>query len=56
MEKTNVIPKIFDVKHKNIVLTGASGTLGSQYSHFLSAAGANMILVDLDDKKNSGKV
>ena len=52
MEKTNVIPKIFDVKHKNIVLTGASGTLGSQYSHFLSAAGANMILVDLDDKKN----
>ena len=52
MEKTNVIPKIFDVKHKTIVLTGASGTLGSQYSHFLSAAGANMILVDLDDKKN----
>ena len=52
MEKTNVIPKIFDVKHKNIVLTGASGTMGSQYSHFLSAAGANMILVDLDDKKN----
>ena len=52
MEKTNVIPKIFDVKHKNIVLTGASGTLGSQYSHFLSAAGSNMILVDLYDKKN----
>ena len=44
--------KIFDIKNKNIVLTGATGTLGSQYSDFLSAAGANLILIDLEKKSN----
>ena len=46
----NTIKKIFDIKNKNIVLTGASGTLGTEYSNFLSSAGANLILIDLNKK------
>ena len=52
MVKNNLIPKVFDVKNKNIVLTGSTGTLGTQFSNFLSSLGANMILVDLDMTKN----
>ena len=48
----NQISKTFDIKNKNIVITGSSGTLGSQYSNFLSAAGANLILIDLEKKSN----
>ena len=44
----NTIKKIFDIKNKNIVLTGASGTLGTEYSNFLSSAGAYLILIDLN--------
>ena len=43
---------MFDLKKKTIILTGAAGRLGSQYSHTLSAAGADVILVDVDDDKN----
>ena len=52
MVKNNLIPKVFDVKNKNIVLTGSTGTLGTQFSNFLSNLGANMILIDLDITKN----
>ena len=52
MKKIDSISKTFDIKGRNIVLTGSSGTLGSQYSNYLSSAGANMILVDLDNSKN----
>jgi NAD(P)-dependent dehydrogenase (short-subunit alcohol dehydrogenase family) len=52
MIKNNLIPKVFDVNNKNIVLTGATGTLGTQFSNFLSNLGANMILIDLDITKN----
>lgn len=48
----NATKKIFDIKNKNIVLTGASGTLGTEYSNFLSSAGANLILIDLNKKNN----
>ena len=43
---------IFDIKNKNIVLTGSAGFLGSHYADFLSANGANLILIDIDEKKN----
>ena len=49
----NVIDKKFNVKNKNIVLTGSSGRLGTQYAHFLSASGANMILIDIDSNLNA---
>jgi len=49
----NMIDKKFNVKNKNIVLTGSSGRLGQEYANFLSDAGANMILIDIDNKSNS---
>ena len=45
-------PKMFDLKNKNIIITGSAGLLGSQYALTLSSAGANVILVDLDTKAN----
>ncbi len=52
MKKKNSINKLFDMKNKNIVLTGSSGLLGNQFSNVLSEAGANIILVDIENKKN----
>ena len=52
MKRTHDISKLFDIKNRNIVITGSSGLLGSQYANTLSAAGANVILVDLDSTKN----
>jgi len=52
MKKVDPISKAFDIQGRNIVITGSSGTLGSQYSHFLSSVGANIILIDLDYNKN----
>ena len=52
MKRTHDISKLFDIKNRNIVITGSSGLLGSQYANTLSAAGANVILVDLDSAKN----
>ena len=43
---------MFDLKNRNIVITGSAGLLGSQYALTLSKAGANTILVDLDKKRN----
>ena len=51
MSKTK-LNKIFDLSNKTIVITGSAGLLGSQYATTLSDAGANVILVDLDSKKN----
>jgi len=52
MNKKNSVNKLFDITNQNIILTGSSGMLGTQFSHFLSEAGANVILVDIDEKKN----
>ena len=52
MKQVDCISKLFDIKNRNIVITGSSGLLGSQYANTLSAAGANVILVDLDSIKN----
>ena len=43
---------MFDLKNRNIIITGSAGLLGSQYAITLSEAGANVILVDLDKKRN----
>ncbi len=52
MKQVDCISKLFDIKNRNIVITGSSGLLGSQYANILSASGANVILVDLDSIKN----
>ena len=44
---------IFNLQDRNIVITGSSGTLGTQFSHILSSVGANVILVDIDTKNNN---
>ena len=40
------INNLFSVEGKNIILTGASGLLGSYYARTLLEAGANMALID----------
>jgi len=50
--KKNNFEEIFNLKNKNIVITGSAGLLGTQYALTLSSAGANVILLDLDGKKN----
>ena len=52
MKDEKTISKLFDLEDRNIVITGASGLLGSQYANTLSAAGANIILLDIDVVKN----
>jgi len=43
---------MFDMKNKVVILTGSSGRLGTEYSHILSQAGANLVLVDKNSNKN----
>ena len=44
--------RLFDLKGRVIVLTGSAGVLGTEYANTLSAAGANCILVDINDGAN----
>jgi len=48
----NDIQKLFSLKNKTVILTGSAGRLGTRFAHVLSMAGANVGLVDLEDKKN----
>ena len=50
--KSNNLTKLFNLEKKTIVITGSSGRLGSQYAKILSMAGANVVLVDIETKKN----
>lgn len=50
--KKNSIQKIFDLSNKTVVLTGSAGRLGTQFANILSEAGANLVLIDIDEKKN----
>ena len=52
MKDEKMISKLFDLEGRNIVITGASGLLGSQYANTLSSAGANIILLDINTAKN----
>lgn len=52
MKKKNFISRVFDLKNKTVILTGAAGLLGTQYAHVLSEMSANVILVDHESKKN----
>jgi len=52
LNSVNNSQKIFDIKGKTIVLTGSAGRVGSRFAHTLSNAGANVVLVDKETKKN----
>jgi len=45
------VKKLFDLSEKTIVITGAAGLLGSQYSEGLAQAGANLVLTDINYHK-----
>ena len=49
----NIYQKTFNIKNKNIVLTGANGFLGGYFAEFLTNCGANLVLIDrvFDRKK-----
>ena len=46
------INKLFNLKDQIIVLTGSAGLLGSQYAQILGDAGATLVLVDTNTRKN----
>ena len=50
--KNNNLTKLFNLEKKTILITGSSGRLGSQYAKILSMAGANVVLIDIETKKN----
>jgi NAD(P)-dependent dehydrogenase (short-subunit alcohol dehydrogenase family) len=49
---TKSLQNIFDIKNKTIVLTGSAGRLGEHFAHVLSSSGANVVLIDIQTKKN----
>ena len=53
MISKNIKNSLFDLENKNIVITGSAGLLGSQYAQTLCEYGANLILIDLDEKNNN---
>ena len=50
--KKDLIYNLFNLKNKTVILTGAAGRLGTRFAYVLSEAGANVVLVDKDNKKN----
>jgi len=44
--------KLFDLSNKVIILTGSGGRLGTNFAHALADAGADLVLIDIDKKKN----
>jgi NAD(P)-dependent dehydrogenase (short-subunit alcohol dehydrogenase family) len=50
--KNNTQTKLFNLEKKTVIITGSSGRLGSQYANILSMAGANVVLADIETKKN----
>lgn len=53
MKKIKPIYELFTLKNKTVILTGSAGRLGERFAHVLSAAGANVVLVDLAKKENN---
>ncbi len=48
----NNINRLFDLTNRTAILTGSSGRIGTHYAHILSEAGANVILLDVNNEKN----
>ena len=45
-----IAQKKYNLKNKNILITGAAGLLGIQFSITLLEAGANVIMTDINTK------
>ena len=52
MTKNDFLNKLYSLSKKTVILTGSAGRLGSHFAEVLSKVGANVILVDVEDKKN----
>jgi len=52
MKSRSSIIELFGLENKTVILTGSAGRLGSNFAEILSEAGANLILVDLNEEKN----
>lgn len=52
MKNKDSFLKMFELFGKNIVLTGSAGRLGHNFAQILSEAGANVMLLDTNNKKN----
>ena len=50
--KKNSIKKIFDLSNNTVILTGSAGRLGTHFANILSEAGANLVLIDINEKGN----
>ena len=46
----SIIDSIFNLKKKTIIITGGAGLLGLEYAKVLSHAGAEVVIVDLNEK------
>ena len=49
--KKNIIDK-FRLDSKVVILTGSAGRIGQRFAHVLSDAGADVVLVDIEEKSN----
>ena len=43
--KTDSLPRLFDLRDRVALLTGASGHLGSAFADALAEAGANVVFI-----------
>ena len=50
--KKKMTQKLFDLSNKTIILTGSAGRLGSNFAEILADAGANLVLIDINEKEN----
>jgi NAD(P)-dependent dehydrogenase (short-subunit alcohol dehydrogenase family) len=46
---------LFDVRGKTVVLTGATGLLGSRYCEVLAELGAALVMADLTERDPAGR-
>ena len=53
--KKNIIDK-FKLDKKVVILTGSAGRIGQRFAHILSDAGANVVLVDIEEKSNKNNL
>ncbi len=45
------VSRLYDLKGKIALITGGTGFLGTEYAYILSAAGANVVIADIDRNK-----
>ena len=56
MEINKPIKKLFDISGRNFVISGSAGMLGKEFSTTMCKAGANVILLDINQIIRSLKI